>query len=371
MLPHRAALAAAIGFCLCIAAPEAPATAWAASRAARAAPHTIALVDRYARGDFDGVERALASITDFDAVYKDLKKDAAKWIDAGGDANRERRRLAAATFALEAARVGALTDWKEVRMFVRLESVYWHAPAQLVEWGCQLMRSTASPTAEEHLWQMAALAVVGRAQDYEFLIGSPWTARANKDDEINHLEHAIARFPKDRRLLLAQGIAAEWRLYPNPRGPALPMVQQIYANLEGDAEVGAEANVRLGIAAFRSGQPAEALPHFLAASLMSHDPFVTYLAQYFSGQTYERQRKLRDAENAYRAALATIPGAQSATFSLAALLAARGARGDAADVIEASLSTNPRAIDPWRIYGSGDDRFWPSLIAGLRQDIRQ
>jgi tetratricopeptide (TPR) repeat protein len=337
-----------------------------------AAPdRAVALLDRYARGDFAGAVAAMASVTDFGPIYEDLVAQAPKWMNEGGPADLERRRLAAATFALEAARIGAGHDWKLVQMFMRLENIHWKPPAALLEWGCALMRRAPAATPIEHTWQMAALAVAGRAQDYEFLIGSPWEARANKHDEVLHLEHAIVRFPRDRRLLLAQGIAAEWRLYPNPRNAGLTEARAIFANLKDDADVGAEANVRLGIIETRAGNPTAAAPFFTAAIRMSRDPFVTFLAHYFEGQALERLRRPDDAEASYRAALVVVPRAQSASFSLAALVAARGARAEAAGLVAGSISVAPRPVDPWRVYGDADDRFWPARIAELREKIRQ
>jgi tetratricopeptide (TPR) repeat protein len=343
----------------------------AAVRSAAAPGRALALLDRYARGDFDGAVAAIAPVTDFGPLYKDLVAQAPNWMHDGGPGDVERRRLAAATFAMEAAHIGADHDWKFVQMFMRLENIYWKPPAQLLEWGCGLMRSAPAPTPIEHTWQMAALAVASRAQDYEFLVGSPWAGRANKRDEILHLEHAIARFPKDPRILLAQGIAAEWRLYPNPRNAGLSEARTIFDMLKEDAEVGAEANVRLGIVETRAGNPSAAAPYFAAAIQMSRDPFVTFLAHYFAGQALERLRHPGDAEASYRAALVAVPRAQSASFSLAALLAARGARAEAAGLVTDSISAAPRPVDPWRIYGDADDRFWPPLIATLREKIHR
>jgi tetratricopeptide (TPR) repeat protein len=328
----------------------------------------MALLERYAHGDFDAVVRDMADITDFKPIYTDLKANAGSWIEAGGPADRDRRRLAAATFAMEAARIGANTDWKEVRMFMRLENIYWKPPALLLELGCALMRSTTSPTDSEHAWQMAALGVVGHAQDYEFLIGSPWDARANTKDEIKHLEHTIARFPKDRRLLLAQGIAAELRLYPRATNTGIKEAREIFGNLKEDANVGAEARMRLGAILVRARQAEAALPLLTAAADATPDPFVKYLANYFAGEALGQLGERERAEAAYRRALDAVPRAQSASFALSALLGLRGARAEAASLISQAIAT-PIVPDPWRAYGSGDDRFWPLRIAALRDKI--
>jgi tetratricopeptide (TPR) repeat protein len=233
------------------------------------------------------------------------------------------------------------------------------------------MRSAPEPSPIEHTWHLAALSVVGRAQDYEFLIGSPWAGRANKNDEILHLEHTIARFPKDRRLLLAQGIAAEWRLFPNQRNSGLKEALDIFDNLRNDAEVGAEASLRLGVALIRTNRSLEALPHLAAAARVTREPFIKYLAQVFTAQALETQKQPDQAEAAYRAALVTIPNVQSAVFPLAAILAEKGKRAEGAALVAAAISASPRPLDPWREYGGGDDRYWPERIAELRKEIRR
>ena len=334
------------------------------------APTALAMLDRYARGEFEGVAASLHEVEDFGGIYKDLRSEAPAWIDAGGPDDRARRRLAAATFALEASRAGELDDWKLVQNWMRLENIYWHAPAQLLEWGCRLLRQDVVPEPIEHTWQLAALAVAERAEDFEFLIGSPWEARANTKDEIEHLKHVAQRFPTERRFALGQGIAIEWRLFPSARRAGLREAQQVFESLLNDSAVGAEASMRLGVLRFRT-DVGPALPLLERADQSTSDPYVQYLARYFQGQALERERQPADAEAAYRAALDTIPRAQSATFALAALLAARGVRGEAAALIDDSLTVKPRPVDPWRTYAEADDRFWPDLIAKLRAEIQR
>jgi hypothetical protein len=327
-------------------------------------PLAMPLLERYASGEFDAVAGELATLTDFSNIYKDLRRNAPAWIDANGASDRDRRRLAAATFALEAARVGALYDWKRVQRFIRADLIYWRPPAELVEWGCALMRETP-PTPIEQTWQLAALAVASRAQDFEFLIGSPWEGRANAKDEYAHLEHAAQRFPREHRFLLAQGIAIEWRLFPSARTPGAPEMLRIFANLRNDPRVGPEALMRSGVHRFRTGDRGLAELELREAEDRATDPFVTYLARFYLGQM---ARGAADAEAAYRGALTAVPRAQSATFALALLLAKRGVRSEGAALIDASLQ-QPHAVDPWRSYADADDRFWPVHIAALREAI--
>lgn len=255
-------------------------------------------------------------------------------------------------------------------MFMRLENIYWRPPALLLEWGCQVMRRSPEPSRIEHAWQMAALSVVGHAQDFEFLIGSPWEARANPRDEVLHFDHAIARFPDDARLLLARGIAAELHLFPNARNAGLKDTQTMLFALRDNAEVGAESLMRLGVIDFRNGRLSLATQNLSAAIARSQDPFVTYLSHLFLGHIRVRQNDTVAAAMEYRQALAAIPRAQSATFALAALLGAQGARREAASLVDLSI-TAPLAVDPWRIYGDGEDRFWTERIERLRQEIRR
>lgn len=326
------------------------------------------LLDRYLAGHFAEVIDTIEVNDNYNDLLKNLRKDAPYWIDAAGPADRPRRQLAAATLALEAARTGTVDDWKLVQNFIRPEYIYWKAPPKLIEWGCQLLREAGPPTEAERLWHLAALAVAARAGDFEFLIGSPWEARGNPWDELLHLEHSAERFPRERRFALAQGIAVEWRLFPTSRAGAAE-AQHIFELLSEETGVGPEASVRLGFMLLRAGNLSRALTSLSSAAMRSRDPYVTYLAHYFRAKVFERQHLPDEAQAAYREALEVIPAAQSSSFGLAALLAARGTRAEAAALVDAALTAAPRPIDPWRAYGEADARFWPGLIARLHAEI--
>lgn len=333
-------------------------------------PRVVPLLDRYAAGQFREVAAIFDQTKDFGDLLKQLKRDVPAWIKAGGVADQPRRELAAATFALEAARAGELDDWKLVQKWMNLDNIYWHPPAELVEWGCALLRTNAVPRPSERLWHLAALSVADRAGDYEFLIGSPWEGRANKKDEIEHLKHSALRFPHERRFPLAQGIAAEWRLFPSGRSGAVE-ADKVFDTLKDDEQVGGEASLRLGFMQLRNRHSFDALVLFAAAEARTREPFVVYLARYFRGQALEQQKNVADAETAYRRALAIVPKAQSASFALSALLAVQGRRAEAAGIVDAALTASPRPIDPWRAYGEADARFWPDLIAQLHAQIHR
>jgi tetratricopeptide (TPR) repeat protein len=326
------------------------------------------LLDRYLAGGFSAVVSEIEKSGDYNGFYKALQDEAPAWIEAGEPDSRSRRKLAAATLALEVARAGTFDDWKLVQLWMRLENIYWRAPPKLIEWACELLRADGPPTETERLWHLAALAVASRAGDFEFLIGSPWEERANPNDEILHLEHSAERFPTERRFALAQGIAIEWRLFPSRRS-GFREAQQVFQSLKDEAGVGPEASVRLGVHFYRGGNFVQALETLARADERTREPYVVYLARYFRGQVFERQKKLNEAEAAYRGALAVIPAAQSASFALSAILAQRGERAEAATLIERALYAKPRPLDPWRAYGQADERFWPELLARLHAEI--
>jgi hypothetical protein len=353
----------------------------------------VAMLDRYAAGQFDAVVAELHGEIDFDAVLEQLEQGGQSWIDAAGAGHVRRRRLVAATFALEAARAGAWRDWKRTQRQPRMcadlppdlppgfgarppecyqppSVLHWKAPPLILEWACGLMRRDETPEPVERWFQLAALAVAQRSEDVQFLIGDPYigvgvgTAEiANTQDEIKHLEHATTRFPGEMRFLLAQGIARE-RAWPEEAVTA-------YEALEHDPDVGGEATMRLGALQLRQRNLSNAFESFDRAEEITRDPYVIFLARYFRGQAHERQRDVDDAEEAYRGAVAAVPHAQSATIALAALVFRDGRRAEAQQLIHQMLAADPRPRDPWRRFVHADDRFWPQLVARLRWELQQ
>ena len=301
----------------------------------------------------------------------------------------------AATYALEAARAAEDADWKLVQRmnlvaptasgrpliaspaFGVAPAVYWKPPALLIEWGCALLRGSGKPTPAERWWHLAAVSVAQRRGDYEFLIGSPWDARDNPKDEIDHLKHAIGRFPNENRFALAQAIAVEWRTWPTslrrPRTSSrnIPDAIAAFKGMRVDDDIGAEAQLRSGVLLFRSNSFSLAIEAFDDVETTTRDRYLIYLAKYFRGQAHERSKRFTDAERDYRGALATIPRAVSATMALAALLTRAERPGEASVIVDASLSANPQPVDPWRTYAAADDRFWAQFIAQIRAEIGQ
>jgi tetratricopeptide (TPR) repeat protein len=359
-----------------------------------------AFLDRYAAGQFDAVVDELSGDLDFEALVQQFKRDAPGWIDAGGPERREQRELVVVTFALEAARADQWHAWKLIWLppamtpgGLRLPSplgnpaggapggmgggapyqpfpiLRWQPGPQFIEWACERLRRDKTPRPIERWWQLAALAVAQRSEDVHFLVGDPNIGRGtgageigNLQDEIKHLDHVTERFPGEPRFMLAQGIA-------RPQWPD-DAVKAFTAVLP-DEDVGGEAAMRLGALEMRLNQRDEALHHFEQVEELTRDPYVIYLARFFTGQIRERQRRIDDATAAYRGAVAAWPHAQAGTMALASLLFDAGRRVEAQTLAGAMLAARPPVRDPWREFVHADNRFWPVLVGRLRAEIRK
>src|SRR5678815_745806 len=75
-------------------------------------PGTLALADRYLRGEYDAVVTDLQRHASFNGLLDNLVANGAAWIDREGPGAAARRRLTLATLALEAARIGQRREWK-------------------------------------------------------------------------------------------------------------------------------------------------------------------------------------------------------------------------------------------------------------------
>lgn len=339
------------------------------------------LLDQYAAGQFDDVTDELGKDLNFEELLKQLKRDAPAWLDAGGPEDRARRELAAATFALEAARADAWREWKWVvkqpkmcaegvgGCYEPLNVLFWRPPPLLIEWACELLRKDETPRAMERWWQLAALAVAQRSEDVAFLVGDPEIGKGrnageiiNTQDEIKHLDHVQKRFPAEARFMLAQGIARD-RMWDDDATKA-------YSAVIDDHDVGGEAAMRLGAMFARQGSKPDAANYmFDRAERQTRDPYVIYLVRYFRAQMLEQQKKLEAAQASYRGAAAAWPHGQAATLALASGLFRDGKRSEAFELTEAMLEAKDPLFDPWREYVHADDRFWPFLLGKLRAGI--
>ncbi len=338
------------------------------------------LLDRYGAGEFDAVAAVLATKIDFGDLLKQLRADGPAWTTAGGTTDRERRELAAATFALEAARADEWNEWRQRLKqpwlpdgYQALDVLEWSPPPLLIEWGCQLFSRDTTPRPVERVWQLAALAVAERAEDADFLIGTTGEPVANSQDEIYHLRHVLDRFPDEPRFRLAYAIAMEWRSWPQvPRKPgsvkpaSVAAAMAAFEKLEKEEDIAAEVNLRLGALHFRRGNLDEALKRFERVESSTREPYLIYLARYFGAQALTSKGRDADAMRSYARALLAVPNAQSSALPLAGFLFKSDRRAEAYTVAASAFAAYPLPADPWRGYADADDRFWPRLLERLR-----
>lgn len=325
----------------------------AAGGSAPAQSVTVSVLDMlelYALGEHATVRSALdaASRGDFGPVIETLERDAPGWIEADGREQRARRRLVVATFSLDAAHAALDTQWAQAK--------------RILEWACALLRAEEAPSPQERLFHLAAVGIIEGAHDVEAL------------DE--HLGHARTRFPSEPRWLLAEAFKNEveyWRLFLTIMGRAdggdPDIVAPALVKAAERAENRREAALRLGFVTYYAGRYDDARRH-LAAVPPGDDPGQLYLAHLIAGWSYEKQHQSDEAIREFRAALAAVPRAQAATLHAAALLYAQGQRADADVMVELMLAEGADVVDPWRLFGYGDFRRVPALIAALQEAVR-
>ena len=363
----------------------------------------VELLDRYDRGEFDAVVQSLVTAREVEGLRKDLEKSGLKWTMAAGPAAEPRRRLVAATLALEFANARLEDEWQKLR--------------SLVEWGCELLRR-GPPSDSERTWQLASLAVAQGALDSHILFKLSGPGKS-----YNHLAHARERFPDEPRLAFAErfavtrmvagrgelsleagqepdadrmtppalGGAGRVIVMPSSPGSAVDsMSSEIRARQnQADARMARETSLRrlralfddpvMGPeAALRAGhvwliglELEPALEAFQVARRGSSNAYVTYLAHFLRGRVLERLERPEEAERAYAAAADTIPFAQSAALARASLLMRAGRTAEAHALTRASFDAKPRPPDPWRLFPYGDYYRWPALIAELRRAMGQ
>jgi hypothetical protein len=341
----------------------------------RAAPNTIdALLDQYASGQFSEAVRAASATGDVGAFVKEFERAAPLWIEAR-PSDRQRRRLAVATFSLEVANA-RLVAWKTLR--------------DLVEWSCRLLRQSDVPEPGEHAWQLASIAVAERVRDCHWafdncaaiVIGG---VLVPSKETANHLRHGKGRFKDDARFRLAEAVLihgwVEGEGGVAKFGVSLPAYKR-YTNdkfAEKAVEefgpltvvpgIAGEAELHVAQLFLVVGGHEGALEHTRLALAKSGDPIVQYVAYVMSGRVLETMGRAPEAVAPYRAALGVWPGGQSATIKLASLETIAGHLDEAYALVERSLAA--RALDdPWRLFGYGDYVRYPGWIAELHRQIQ-
>jgi hypothetical protein len=377
--------------------------------------------------DASEYERALGSIrtsADVDAVCNGLVTGGAAWVETGhGLAGISRRRLVAATFALDVAGV-SITD-----STVDGARAQADRRARLIAWGGAVLTTARAGTTLgsddraaqvslgttpapnlpvqpfERLWFRSAAALIEN-MGWVGLIDLPAKAFVRVSPTYPLVPLALLRTPNDLNVLLARAAAEERAALspvpaptgsdPDSRFPGpdstgsslhgvtdLDRVSQLrtllqhatlhFKALTTSAAVGAEANLRLGYIELAGGRPSVARDLFRNADALPGDPYTRYLSRLFTGMAWERDGRAPAAEAAYRAALDVVPRARSASTLLASLLFLDDRRQESTAVLESGLAARPPETDPWRTFVkgvAGDGRRWPDMLAELRAQLR-
>lgn len=322
------------------------------------------LLDLYLKGDYAAAVAPLARISNVSSFAVDLEVDGGDWIaKATTPDDTARRRLAAASLALEFA-------------VIRMEDE-WYTLRPLVEWGCAQLRKGPASNAEL-AWQRAALAAIQGARDNAFNRRLPTPPPPEGTPQLQyHVAHAAARFPSDPAIRFAQGFFAELQVPVEGRMRTIDVdtaatsaarAIEAYRAAAQDPALAHESALAVGYIQLRMKRLDAVMPE-LAKAAESSDAFVRHLAHLLRGRTIEQLGGREEAIAAYRAALKEIPRAQAASMALSALLHVGDQPDAAIEIMSASFASRP-SEDPWREYGFGQFRHWTRYRDAMREAIR-
>lgn len=344
-------------------------TEWPRVAAQSFALTAMELLDQYERGTPTAAE-AFKGVIHVESVKDDLHAQGERWIEEAGPKEVARRRLVAATFALETARAGLDHEWAN--------------SVDLIDWGWTQLRKERPPLPAERLWHLAAIALFQGAFDVDEL-----------ETRIGRLN---SRFPDEPYLVLTQGwltANVAWRATvraPARLGmtgpstisvaPSAPLrgkpggiaeldgtVSRAYAKALSNPAIAPEAHVRLAYYDLIADQHESALAHLAAAQSGTADRDVIYLAHLFRGWTLSRMDRAAETTTEYQQAVDALPAAGTGALWLAGRLLLEGKRAEADAVVERSL-VDKDVDDPWRLFGYGDFHRFPALMTQLRRAIR-
>ena len=143
-----------------------------------------------------------------------------------------------------------------------------------------------------------------------------------------------------------------------------------YEALAAEPALRMEALVRLGYHRIRVGDREGAVGAFGQALEAATDVDLRYLAHFFRGWTLHRLDRREQAERDYEAALGLRPESRQVRALLAAVIADRGDRREAREVLGEFLSRTLPAADPWFVFHQGEYRYWPVRVVAMREALR-
>lgn len=387
----------------------------------------VEILNRYGAGQYEAALVAIDGLDSLDRAFTELRLAAPAWIQHGPSGSVSRRRLVAATVALEIAHARRTLSWR--------------ARWPFVVWGCELLRDASARSHAERAWYLASVAVMEEAGDWTDLAGVPkespnlparrfFSPADQQEYRAGHLSHARAAFPNEPRFRLAQVIVREHATFldatpgPPPHGiageevpPALvatltdraagnrveavadlspdaakkllgrialiPAIAREFATLSRYDGIRGEVELHLGFADLRLQSWDSALGHFAQVPRLGSEPFVVALSHMFAGWALQRSGRRDAAVAAYRQAQDVAPAARSVSILLAAELAESGQTAEAYGVMDRALKANPAPADaaaifasgrppadPWTAFKLGDARLFPEFIARVREVLR-
>jgi hypothetical protein len=251
------------------------------------------------------------------------------------------------------------------------------AVRDLVEWACAFLRK-GLVTDFERLWMVASIAG-----------WQPPQAGGDSPVGMQHLNHALTRFPKDPRVQLAElstrpeaflvtsrpGVDPSRLARGEDDGIIAPLssrderaIKATHAALQSlaaDPDAGPEATARMGLLLFHLNDLPGSTNWLTTAAGRLTDAAMRHFTWLNAGLAFDAQNRRPEAIDAYRHATDAVPGALSSSMALAAALFLRDERADAASVLDGALSRSPVVIDPWQRRGVRRYQF-DALVRDLR-----
>jgi tetratricopeptide (TPR) repeat protein len=194
-------------------------------------------------------------------------------------------------------------------------------------------------------------------------------------EAMTTIRQALTRCPGDPRLMLGLAVTSDlvWsRIRSVTAVQALTErdVVTFFETAMTFSQTAGEAGVRLAFLAYRQGQLDEALRRLAWADAQPADGFVRYLRHFIRARVLQKQGRIDEAIDQFRAALVAWPRAHSARVGLMGALMIRGDRVEAASLSEAIQTATVADIDPFSLYWLGDYRVVERLQARLRELAR-
>jgi VWFA-related protein len=310
-----------------------------AAPAPRVVPAEVqALADAFDRGTFDTALRTLGRSNDLPNTIRAFRLSDSPWPN---DTKRT------AVFALEIALAGLRSD----------NTIARDEGGRLLADYHTRVRQPSGADAFECWWFLTESA----ALEGLFM----------PDSAILFIPRALQRCPTSPRLRLAYAFVSEQQWLRGGLTPdqELAIVAR-YEEAMKFPETEPEARVRAARFLYGIGSFERALELLNDSTRQSADKEVRYFADLIRGQILRALGRSNEAVAAFRAALATWPGAQSARVALMTLLVHRGEREEAAALAEAAQTAPDSEFDPWWTYWLGDFRAYPAMLDKLRELAR-